>query len=52
MSEGIKKGSAKKSKFSIMLEEKCPEGQKYWPVKKQCVPVGDGEKKRMRKGDE
>jgi hypothetical protein len=29
MSEGIKKGSAKKSKFSIMLEEKCPEGQKY-----------------------
>ena len=27
--EGIKKGVRKKSKFSVMLEEKCPEGQKF-----------------------
>jgi hypothetical protein len=51
----LKKGSKKKSRFSVMIEqdtEKCPEGQKWWSVKQKCIPVGsgDGEKKRMRKG--
>lgn len=31
-------------------EKECPEGQKYCPIKKKCIPVGSGEKKRERKG--
>lgn len=23
-------------------EKKCPEGEKFWPIKKKCVPVGTG----------
>lgn len=35
----------KKSKFSMMLEEpKCPEGERYCPIRKKCVPVGRGNK--------
>lgn len=22
-------------------EGECPEGQKWWPIKKKCIPVGD-----------
>jgi len=31
-------------------DEKCPEGQKYWPIKKKCVPVGRQERKRQGNG--